>query len=246
MDDSLRSQQTLDTAASDHLGPARPRTTTSVPTPAPAPARLHCPRRGRMGLVQPVDHLIITNSKGMVPTHPCFPPLHPFFSPRTRRVPCRAATPRTSGPRRTQLPLSVAGWCDATPKYPGLAPTRRIACVVLAHNSPPIPRPMRTAAVVAGREGRTAGHETTAHGGNLFHACTSRRNRNCFDVSASRSAMLLTPLERRRARHGNTTEHTPVASARSSSRPLQDSIFHRAGCTLSLFASTYSYYIHNS
>lgn len=105
---------------------ARPRTTTSVPTPAPAPARLHCPRRGRMGLVQPVDHLIITNSKGMVPTHPCFPPLHPFFPPRTRRVPCRAATPRTSGPRRTQLPLSVAGWCDATPKYPDPDPTHRV------------------------------------------------------------------------------------------------------------------------
>lgn len=204
MDDSLRSQQTLDTAASDHLGPARPRTTTSVPTPAPAPARLHCPRRGRMGLVQPVDHLIITNSKGMVPTHPCFSPLHPFFFPRTRRVPCRAATPRTSGPRRTQLPLSVAGWCDATPKYPDPDPTHRVRRA----RAQLTPHPAPHAHCSCG--GRTRG----AHGrarddrprGNLFHAYTSRRNRNCFGVSASRSAMLLTPLERRRARHGNRTE----------------------------------------
>lgn len=214
MDDSLRSQQTLDTAASDHLGPARPRTTTSVPTPAPAPARLHCPRRGRMGLVQPVDHLIITNSKGMVPTHPCFSPLHPFFS--HGRDGCRAVPRRHVRPVHAEPSSRCLLLAGATRRRNILAPTRRIACVVLAHNSPvrftPHPaRPMRTAAVVAGREGRTAGHETTAHGGNLFHAYTSRRNRNCFGVSASRSATLLTPLERRRARHGNRnrTEHTP-------------------------------------
>lgn len=111
MDDSLRSQQTLDTAASDHLGPARPRTTTSVPTPAPAPARLHCPRRGRMGLVQPVDHLIITNSKGMVPTHPCFSPLHPFFShgrDGCRAVPRRHVRPVHAEPSSRCLLLAGA------------------------------------------------------------------------------------------------------------------------------------------
>lgn len=143
MDDSLRSQQTLDTAASDHLGPARPRTTTSVPTPAPAPARLHCPRRGRMGLVQPVDHLIITNSKGMVPAHPCFFPLHPFFpTDATGAVPCRDATYVRSTPN--PAPAVCCWWLvrrDAEISWPR-PDASRASCSRTTHRfgSPPIPR----------------------------------------------------------------------------------------------------------
>lgn len=125
---SLRSQQPLDAATATTPHP-RHRTTSrcraigdgdgdgdggrwSSSSSLPRPARTR------------VDHLIITNSKGMVPTRPRrFPPLFP----RTRRVPRDATAVRsTPTPEQQQAPVA---WCecDATRRRNILGRRRRSA-----------------------------------------------------------------------------------------------------------------------